>query len=404
MTGKGISVAAASPAAILIFWQNRSTGRFCVINATSSFNCHERLWLTAGCIYQKGIERSETIANTKPKFGDPADGSIQLQTVDVIVVGGGPAGSAAAGRLKRAGADVLVLDKETFPRLKLCAGWITPEVVRDLEMDISSYPYRFLTFDRLHIHVKGLHLRVPCVQHSIRRLEFDAWLLERSTASVARYNVKHIGHENGDYLIDDAFRCKYLIGAGGTRCPVYRALFREANPRTDELQTATLEHEIEYQWQDPDCHLWFFEKGLPGYAWYVPKQNGWLNVGLGGMATRLKKHGGKDLKHHWAQFTGKLDRTLAPRAQYHPEGYSYYVRGKVDTVRIGNAFITGDAAGLATRDMCEGIGPAVRSGLRAADAILDSGKTYQLDDVTGASLGGGLASRVLDWAFTRGAI
>ena len=153
---------------------------------------------------------------------------------------------------------------------------------------------------------------------------------------------------------------------------MYREFFREANPRADELQTATLEHEIEYEWQDPDCHLWFFEKGLPGYAWYVPKQNGWLNVGLGGMATRLKKHGGQDLKHHWAQFTGKLDRKLARGAQYHPEGYSYYVRGKVEVVRLDNAFITGDAAGLATRDMCEGIGPAVRSGVRAAEAILDS--------------------------------
>jgi len=70
-------------------------------------------------------------------------------------------------------------------------------------------------------------------------------------------------------------------------------------------------------------------------------------------------------------------------------------------VRIGDAFITGDAAGLATRDMCEGIGPAIRSGHRAADAIL-KGAPYDLADVTGASLGGGIASRLLDWAFTRG--
>ena len=189
-----------------------------------------------------------------------------MQSCDVLILGGGPAGSTAAWRLKRSGADVLVLDKEPFPRLKLCAGWITPEVVRDLEMDIASYPHRFLTFDKLHIHLKGLHLRVPCVQHSIRRFEFDAWLLERSGAPVVQHNAKHIRHENGEYIIDDAFRCKYLIGAGGTRCPVYRTFFRELHPRADELQTATLEHEIEYEWQDPDCHLWFFENGLPGYG------------------------------------------------------------------------------------------------------------------------------------------
>ena len=54
-------------------------------------------------------------------------------------------------------------------------------------------------------------------------------------------------------------------------------------------------------------------------------------------------------------------------------------------MRRDNAFITGDAAGLATRDLGEGIGPAIRSGLRAAQAILE-GTPYRLDDVTGISI------------------
>ncbi|MEP7242372.1 MAG: NAD(P)/FAD-dependent oxidoreductase [Gammaproteobacteria bacterium] len=324
-----------------------------------------------------------------------------MQTTDVLIVGGGPAGSAAARRLKRGGADVLVLDKEDFPRLKLCAGWITPEVVRDLEMDISSYPHRFLSFERLHVHVKGLYVKVPCIQHSIRRFEFDAWLLERSGAQVVKHTVRNIRREDGWYIVDDAFRCRYLIGAAGTRCPVYRTLFREANPRAAELQTVTLEHELPYDWKDGDCHLWFFDKGLPGYSWYVPKQNGFLNVGVGGMAERMKRSG-KDIRHHWSSFTGMLDKKLASGAQYDPTGYSYFLRGNVEVVRIENAFITGDAAGLATRDMAEGIGPAIRSGNRAADAIL-VGADYQLQDVTGGSLGGGFVTRMFDWAMTRGA-
>lgn len=324
-----------------------------------------------------------------------------MEECDVLIVGGGPAGSSAARRLVQGGANVLVLDKERFPRLKLCAGWITPEVVRDLEIDVESYPHRFLTFEKLHIHIKGLHLRVPCVQHSIRRIEFDAWLLERSGARVVQHTVRNIRYEGGTYIIDEAFRAPYLIGAGGTRCPVYRTFFREANPREERLQTVTLEHELEYDWKDPDCHLWFFGNGLPGYSWYVPKEDGWLNVGVGGMASRVKSSN-RDIREHWSLFTSMLNRKLAAGAQYDPAGYSYFVRGKVDVPRIGNAFITGDAAGLATRDMCEGIGPAVRSGQRAAEAILRQ-QTYTLDDVTGASLGGGLASRMLDWAFTRGA-
>ena len=308
-----------------------------------------------------------------------------MRSCDVLIVGGGPAGSTAAWKLRRAGADVLVLDRERFPRLKLCAGWITPEVVRDLDMDLRSYPHRLLTFPRLRVHFGRLHVPVPCVQHSIRRFEFDAWLLERSGAPLEQHNVRRIERDGNDFVIDDAFRCRWLIGAGGTRCPVYRTLFRELNPRAAELQIVTLEHEIQYDWQDRDCHLWFFDHGLPGYSWYVPKEQGWLNVGVGGIAERMKR-GGHDIRQHWAHLAATLGGRLAPGAHYDPSGYSYYLRGRVDVVRRDNAFITGDAAGLATRDLGEGIGPAIRSALRAAQAIVE-GTPYRLEDVTGASVG-----------------
>jgi flavin-dependent dehydrogenase len=324
-----------------------------------------------------------------------------MRSVEVIVVGGGPAGSAAAQRLKAAGAEVVVLDKESFPRQKLCAGWITPEVVRDLKLEIAAYPHRFLSFRRLHWHVKGLRLPIPSVQHSIRRFEFDAWLLERSGAEVVQHTVKDIGRAGEDYLIDSAFRCRYLIGAAGTSCPVYRTLFRDVVPRVRALQTVTLELEFPYEWQDPDCHLWFFELGLPGYSWYVPKARGWLNVGVGAMAQRLKQRS-EDIWQHWEHFSSKLGRQFQIRVPSAPSGYSYYVRGPLGVVRLGNAFLTGDAAGLATRDLCEGIGPAIRSGQRAANSIL-GGAAYELHGVTGASLGGGLMSRWMDWALTRGA-
>jgi menaquinone-9 beta-reductase len=308
-----------------------------------------------------------------------------MRSCEVLIVGGGPAGSTAAWKLRRAGADVLILDRERFPRLKLCAGWITPEVVRELGMDVASYPHRLLTFPRLRVHVGRLQLPVACVQHSIRRYEFDAWLLERSGAPVEQHTVRHIAADGDGYVIDDAYRCRYLIGAGGTRCPVYRELFRELNPRASDLQLVTLEHEIQYEWRDPDCHLWFFAQGLPGYSWYVPKERGWLNVGIGAIAERLKRTG-QDIRAHFAHLASQLESHLTPGAQFDPSGYSYYLRGRVDVVRRDNAFITGDAAGLASRDLGEGIGPAIRSGLRAAQTILE-GAPYELDDVTGLSVG-----------------
>ena len=307
-----------------------------------------------------------------------------MRAVEVLIVGGGPAGAAAAWQLRRAGREVLVLDRERFPRLKLCAGWITPEVVEDLGIDVNAYPHSLLTYPRLRMHFGRWQVPVPCVQHSIRRFEFDAWLLARSGAEVIEHNVRSIEPDGDQYVIDEAYRCRYLIGAGGTRCPVYRTLFREANPRASELQLVTLEHEIRYEWRERDCHLWFFGHGLPGYSWYVPKERGWLNVGVGGIAARMK-NGGHDIRAHWGYLTALLDARLAPGVPYEPTGYSYYLRGNVDTVRRGNAFITGDAAGLATRDLGEGIGPAVRSGLRAARAILE-GTPYELRNVTGTSI------------------
>ena len=123
-----------------------------------------------------------------------------------------PAGSSAAWRLRRAGANVTVLDKARFPRLKPCAGWITPEVVRDLEIDPSTYPHRFLSFSRMQVHLKGLRLPVRCVQHSIRRVEFDAWLLERSGARVVEHEARRIEREplDGAYVVDGRFRARHF--------------------------------------------------------------------------------------------------------------------------------------------------------------------------------------------------
>ena len=67
-----------------------------------------------------------------------------------------------------------------------------------------------------------------------------------------------------------------------------------------------------------------------------------------------------------------------------PTGYSYFIRGNVQVGRLDNAFILGDAAGLATRDLAEGIGPAVRSGILAADSIIN-GSTYSLGAINAFS-------------------
>lgn len=324
-----------------------------------------------------------------------------MRTADAIVVGGGPAGSSCARKLREAGLDVLVLDRAEFPRSKLCAGWVTPEAMRDLELDVADYPFGVVTFDRLLLHWKALTLKPATRQYSVRRYEFDDFLLARSGATVVQHKVSSIREDGGAWVIDDEYRCRYLVGAGGTRCPVYRSLFHESSPRCEHLQTATCELEFAYDWKDPDCHLWFFDDGLPGYSWYVPKANGYINVGIGGMAQPLKRRDG-NLHDYWHRFTQRLSRQgLVDCGDRRPGGYSYFLRGETATTRIGNACIVGDAAGLATVDMCEGIGPAIRSGLLAAQAIV-TGTDYSIDSISRYS-GTGIASKLLERQFARAA-
>lgn len=306
---------------------------------------------------------------------------------DVLIVGGGPAGSACAWQLKKSEVDCIVLDQSRFPRFKPCAGWITPQVVKDIELDPKEYagdsqdhPRSFTTFTAAQIWISGLHIKMPFHQHAIRRYEFDEWLLKKSGAPVYEHTVKSISREGDQYVIDGDYTARFLVGAGGTHCPVYRALFKADVSRLAESLIVAQEEEFPYDHSSTECWLWFFENHLPGYAWFVPKANGYVNVGIGAKVEQLKANN-DSLKAHWNRFIEKLDRMGLVRGHtYKPVGHSYYLRHPAPAPSKGNSFLVGDAAGLATIDMGEGIGPAIRSGIRAAEAIL-KGTRYQLNGI-----------------------
>lgn len=297
---------------------------------------------------------------------------------DVLIVGGGPAGATCAWALRRRGYDVLILDHADFPRPKLCAGWITPEVLRDLEVDIEDYPHDLTAVKWLRLSVRGWRIRLPTNQLAIRRIEFDEWLLHRSGARVVQHHVRDIDRAEGGYVVDGEFFGRYLVGAGGTHCPVARSYFAEINKRTPDTLIVTQEEEFRYPYRHDGrgnaCHLWFFEHGLPGYAWYVPKSKGIVNVGVGAKAATLKQRG-DNIHRQWDHLiTALTDQGLVRDHDFHPKGHVYYLNNGRRQLQIDNAFIVGDAAGLATQDMGEGIAPAVRSGLLVAEAVAAGGE------------------------------
>jgi len=130
--------------------------------------------------------------------------------------------------LRRLGVPVIVLEREEFPRVKLCAGWVTPRVFRALDVSPDDYPAGILALDRFSIDVRGKRFGLPTRQYSIRRCEFDRGLRERAAVPVHRRRVRSVRPDRDGYVIDDELRCRFLVGAGGTGCPVRATLFRES--------------------------------------------------------------------------------------------------------------------------------------------------------------------------------
>jgi len=300
-----------------------------------------------------------------------------MEYYETIVVGGGPAGSSCAWQLRRNQREVLVLDKQPFPRLKLCAGWVPAQVMKQLEINPASYPHSIL---KLKTRMYFAPVPFPLLgdwalpwrtDYSIRRVEFDHWLLQHSEAPFQVHPVRKISQQDDHFIIDDLYRCRYLVGAGGTGCPVRRTFFPQQ--RVKSLQISTIEKEFKYPQRSHIAHLFFGFHSLKGYAWYVPKGNGFLNLGLGGISNYFRASK-SSLSTHFKWFLADLvSRRLLDektKNELTTSGHGYYLFSPQENIKQDNCFLVGDSAGLATLDLGEGIGPAVESGLMAANDIL----------------------------------
>jgi flavin-dependent dehydrogenase len=297
-----------------------------------------------------------------------------LQRCDVLVVGGGPAGSTCAARLVRAGLDVVVLDAKTFPRDKVCAGWITPQIVAEVGLDLEAYGKACVLQPFLGFEVSlagGRAARVverEPISYGIRRCELDAWLLERCGARLRLGQpLKRLERDGAQWLANGELRARIVVGAGGHFCPVARAVgggVPEAVVAAQEVEFALDDEQARRCPVSPEVPELFFERDLRGYAWLVRK-GPVLNVGIGRQDTHdLAGHARAFLER--AEAAGRLPPRLPPRRH----GHAYLLYGQAPRPLAGEGFVLiGDAAGFAWPQSGEGIRPAVESALLAADAI-----------------------------------
>jgi menaquinone-9 beta-reductase len=297
-------------------------------------------------------------------------------TCDAIVVGGGPAGSSCARALGAAGWRVVVIDRARFPRDKVCAGWLTPEVFPLLDLTPAEYRAGGGTLQEITgfrtrvIGAAPIETRYPrTISYAIRRCEFDDFLLRRAGARVLQDSaVSSMRRSSRDWVVNDLVEAPVLVGAGGHFCPVARHL--RGGPETAAPVVAK---EAEFRLESdsvglaPQVPELLFCRDLQGYGWCVRKE-GFVNVGIG-------RRGSRHFNEHVRAFCDLVAATMnvrtPPGVQW--RGHAYLASGVGPrTVTGDGVLLVGDAAGLAYPESGEGIRPAIESGLLAAAVLIQA--------------------------------
>lgn len=313
---------------------------------------------------------------------------------DLLIIGGGPAGTAAAITAKRAGLSVIVIDKASFPRDKCCGDGLTANALRQLEqlgLDPSQVP-SWKVVDEVAVSApSGRNVILPLPSGSVfsavaRREELDNALLELAVAEGAdvRENHELVGlQQNPDSVVatvansTDSGReeieltARYVVAADGMWSPTrkllgtnldgyrgdwhaFRQYFTNVSPRAQEQLMV---------WFEPDL--------LPGYVWSFPLGDGAANVGFGILRGSKPIQAMKTLwpdilaRPHIASAIGEAATPEAPhRAWPIPARL-----GALEPTAPRVLFV-GDALAATDPMTGEGIGQALDTGMAAVDAVI----------------------------------
>ncbi|MGI5236639.1 NAD(P)/FAD-dependent oxidoreductase [Dactylosporangium sp. CA-139066] len=287
---------------------------------------------------------------------------------DVVVVGAGPAGSAAALAARRAGATVLLLDKASFPRDKPCGDGIAPhalDVARELGVTGLADGYAPVPSLRLVGPGGGAVARRHArPAYTIPRLVFDHRLVEaavRAGAVLRRHAVRHIEDRGDHVLVDGAIRAGAVVGADGAYSLVRRTLGHAPNA-PGHLALAIRGYATAPD-LPPEQRIVTTPAGWPAYAWAFPIGDGRANIGYGEVL-RGRSLSRAYLLERLATLLPDVDTAgaLALRAHHLP------LSTRRPPPAHGRLLLAGDALSLINPFTGEGIFYAVLSGALAGAA------------------------------------
>jgi geranylgeranyl reductase family protein len=315
-----------------------------------------------------------------------------MSRFDVLVVGGGPAGSIAALVLARGGVDVALVDKSTFPRDKACGDVVGPralQLLSDLELGL---PRGRDVGDMLVVGPTGRRVRLPSADGltypghgtAVARTVFDATLHAAACDAGA---TPFVGRAQEPFE-EEGRVVGYKLSTGQS---LYADFVIGADGATSEVAaTAGL--------VDPSSVLWGFavraylpqvvdlpaivlweptpRRAFPGYGWVFPGEQGIANIGLG-IGTRSDRKAGARAVRALPDFLlhlHALGLLNEPPPSLPPRRLGGWLKmGIVGTTPArGRVLLAGDAAGLVNPMQGEGISQAMTSGRAAAEAILNT--------------------------------
>lgn len=312
-------------------------------------------------------------------------------SVDVIVAGSGPAGSAAAARLARAGASVLLVETAAHPRPKACAEYASPRIAEELDRLGVDGAWRSRTVELrgMDLHV-GAHVAPiryadrsgPRPAWGVDRRTFDALLAEHATRAGAdlREQTRLVALTGDGSKIDgtvlrdgrtgreERVRASWVIGADGARTTVGRLLGVERPVRTPR-RVGLVAHVAGL----PDlADRGEMHVGTGYYVGLAPTPGGELNVG---MALPMRAGAGSAREQFTTAIAGipAVRQRLAGAETITPIRGAAPIGHRVSRVAGRGWLLVGDAAGFVDPFTGEGIYRALRSARAAADAIVSGG-------------------------------
>ena len=290
---------------------------------------------------------------------------------DVIITGAGPAGTVCAHQLGKNGIDVLLLDKEEFPRYKPCGGGVVRKAINLLEDVLGEGQLESLFNSEIvennackvhfNYHRSNLEFEVTRKEASISmvdRKKFDQWLLEHALSQGVQFQdktnvVSYERHWNIHLITErNEYTCHFLVQAMGwnglgpgwldhyrTIMPAYECKIKP-KPAILETYRGTAR----------------FDLGIParGYAWLFPKAD---HLSAGVLTTRKEKI---NLKNHFDQYLALLGLDNAEVIEQH--GSVIPVSPRKNLFDEPDVLYVGDAAGFADPIVAEGISNALISG------------------------------------------